>query len=269
MEPKVVTVVSEKGGVGKTVISYGLSLAGLLRGLRVVAVDLSEGALTQTLGHVIGQPHVGDALLSPRRASSFVRPVRWAMPGPAPRGTLGVIGADPRLNIDLMSLDDLRAAMADLRMTADLVVIDNPPVCGNLGLIGLSVSMRAADRIVVVTDPDLQSIRLTGKTLGLALDAGVLDRVAGVVVCNARRPMTRVTRGVLDGLANSRLSFPTVVWNRAEWQAARTGEVFKSLSPDLCALAEALLDEVMGGWRCNPAARLAYANLEPRVKEAV
>ena len=132
-------------------------------------------------------------------------------------------------------LDDM---LAEVRDDCDIILLDTHP--HEPSLVG---PMGAADRIVVPTALDILSLRAAALTVGLAQQLEVLDRIRGIVVTNAKRPLSRITDSLLNGLTLSGLAFETVLWYSPGWVVATSG---RGELPDQELLAESkmLLREV-------------------------
>jgi chromosome partitioning protein len=157
----VATVLSLKGGVGKTTVTLGLVSAAVQRGLSTLLVDLdpqTNATLTVNVppgGTPEGGPGVDGVLADPRKSVvvEAVRTSPWSdllrvLPGsetteahnhPAP-------GAK-RLN-------RLANALEKVTPAPDLVLIDCPPSLGQL----TRSSLWAADRAILVTEPSLYAV---------------------------------------------------------------------------------------------------------------
>jgi chromosome partitioning protein len=144
---KILGVVNQKGGVGKTTTAINLAACLALEGLRILLVDCDPQAnATSGLGvrrddnrHSIYDVLVGDA-----QAEQVVLPTEigtlWLLPG-----SKNLTGA----NIELAAAEDralrLRSALAPLQPRFDLVILDCPPA---LDLLTLNV-LGAADTLIV------------------------------------------------------------------------------------------------------------------------
>jgi cellulose biosynthesis protein BcsQ len=175
---RVVAVVNQKGGVGKTTVTLGLASAAAIAGHRVLVVDLDpQASSTWVLG--VDPAHVttsGADVLTCTPAATAIVSSTWG-------DRVDVLPASIRLQ-DLASppADRLRTALASLADRYDVVLIDLPPSLGDLTLNGLT----AADLALIVVEPSALSIR------GIAALADVVDEVwarhnpdlelAGVVV---------------------------------------------------------------------------------------
>lgn len=195
----VASVLSLKGGVGKTTVTLGLASAAIHRGLNTLLVDLDpqinatatvapdldgavEGQLKWSVAEVLDDPSakvIGRAV----RESAWGEQLR-VLPGS--ERTENHNHPDPGSK----KLFRLSAALAKVRPEPELVLIDCPPSLGQL----TRSALIAADRAVLVTEPSLFAV--TG--VQRALEAVQTERSAhrpalqplGVVI-NRFRP--RVT----------------------------------------------------------------------------
>nr|WP_245599638.1 ParA family protein [Nakamurella lactea] len=191
------SVLSLKGGVGKTTVALGLASAAAQRGVRTVLVDLDPQAnLTATLvpdhdasaAPTGGLTTIAEVLADPRRkvVRKALRPSAWS-------GRLQVLvgseHAETHNHPDPGSkrLSRLATAIEKLPGGTELVIIDCPPSLGQL----TRSALVASDRAVLVTEPSLYAV--TG--VQRALEAVQAERAAhqrglqplGVVV-NRMRP---------------------------------------------------------------------------------
>lgn len=151
----VVSVISLKGGVGKTSVTLGLAGAAWERGLRTLVVDLDPQGNAST---VLDPPEVrftaSDVLSDPRPhlLEHAVARSGWG------RG-VDVIAADSLLErhnalAGRHSTLRLRVAMTGLR-DYDLVLVDSPPSLGGLTRNALAASHAA----LVVAEPSLFALQ--------------------------------------------------------------------------------------------------------------
>ena len=151
---RVMVVVNQKGGVGKTTSSVNLAAAMASRGLRVLLIDLDpQGNASTATGieHAVGTPGIYDVLVDGLALSEVVQncpDIPSLMVAPA---TIDLAGAE----IELVSvqqretrlknaIDTFITAQADSGMI-DYVIIDCPP---SLGL--LTINAMAAAREVLI-----------------------------------------------------------------------------------------------------------------------
>jgi cellulose biosynthesis protein BcsQ len=173
----VLSVISLKGGVGKTSVVLGLAGAALERGLAVLVVDLDPQA-SATTGLGVSPPAV-DGATAPSAAEVLDDPrgsvVRsavvgsgWAVPdGRPPPGRVDVLPGsagtdaldDPRPPTAV--LRRLRTALGRLDGAYDLVLLDCPPTLRRL----TRTALVASDRVLVVTEPGLFALQGADRAL--------------------------------------------------------------------------------------------------------
>lgn len=144
---RVVAVVNQKGGVGKTTSTVSIAAAMALQGLQVLVIDLDpQGNATTGLGRRVMQG--GDSIY---RVLVDDLPFEDATEPTAVKGlhvmpsTVDLAGAEIELVTVFGREDRLRTALADARDLYDLVIIDCPP---SLGLLTVN-ALTAADGILV------------------------------------------------------------------------------------------------------------------------
>jgi cellulose biosynthesis protein BcsQ len=179
----VVSVVSLKGGVGKTTVALGLAGAAQRRGLRTLLVDLDPQGNATTALDPTDLRFTGSDVLADARPGVLAEAVVATAWGAG----LDVVASEPALEHRNHPLDG-RGGEHRLRTTMqglsgyDLVLIDTPPSLGEL----TKNALAASRRVVVVTEPTLFAVTgahqalaavdvvRTGFNLGL--------RAAGIVV---------------------------------------------------------------------------------------
>jgi chromosome partitioning protein len=199
----VLSVVSLKGGVGKTTVSLGMSGAAAVRGLRTLLVDLDPQANATEVMDVGNPPFTVNDVLADARPGVLrdaITPSGW-------HDRLDVVASEPALEHRNSPTDGrggehrLRTAMTGLT-DYDLVVVDSPPSLGELTKNALAASHRA----LVVAEPTL--FALTGAQQALrAIDVvrrgfNLRLRPGGVVV-NRFRARSTEHRFRLDELVEN------------------------------------------------------------------
>lgn len=135
---KTVTLLNEKGGVGKTTIATHLAAGLAIKGMRVVLLDMDPQANTTQLlfdnprEQIEDYQNIYDLLVRYKDwAKLLVYPslVRWAGDY-TPKGTLAVLPGNIETRSIPMMVGDvllLRKRLAELRNAVDIVVIDTSP----------------------------------------------------------------------------------------------------------------------------------------------
>ncbi len=160
---KVIALVNQKGGVGKTTVTLGLASAAWAAGHRVLVIDLDpQGSSTWVLGTDPSKVTFSTAeLFDKRRAADAVVASTWGE-------EVSLIPASKRLQSNEIGRPRrLRKALADLAEQYDAVLIDCPPSLGNLTTNGLA----AADLALIVVEPSALSLR------GIGAVADLIDEV--------------------------------------------------------------------------------------------
>ncbi|MGH7687636.1 MAG: ParA family protein [Candidatus Dormibacteria bacterium] len=230
MPAEIITIASLKGGVGKTTSSYALAAAAADGGLRVLAIDLDPtGGLSNALEKAKRTSTIADVLHN--RVS--IKDAYMDHP-------LGIkaVASHRSLNEDTPSETQLREIIDTVTDEFDLVLLDTHP--HEPSLIG---PMAVADRIVVPTALDILSLRAAALTVGVAQQLEVLERIRGIIVTNVKRPMSRITESLLNGLTMSGLAFDTVLWYSPGWILATSGRG-ELPDQDLLTQSKMLLREV-------------------------
>ncbi|MEW6199585.1 MAG: P-loop NTPase [Planctomycetota bacterium] len=201
----VVTIVSGKGGVGKTNLALNIGLLLQRRGVRTILLDADfDLANADILLNVTPRGDFAD-LLSGRRAVDEVC-------APAPGGlrlVCGVSGA-ARHNGDTYDEDAYSRAVHELKRACDVLLVD----CGagfNAALARLAL---AGDLVLLTTTPEPTAVADGYATLKLLCSVGFAGRAAVVVnmahskseAAQVARRLARVARDFL-GLSVESLGF--------------------------------------------------------------
>ena len=156
---RVVVVTSGKGGVGKTTSTAAIGAALAQTGQYVCVVDFDVGL--RNLDLVLGAERrvvydfinvaQGDAKLS----QALIRDKRIE--------TLYLLAASQTRDKDALSEDGVARVIAELREMFDWVICDSPAGIER----GATLAMRHADQAIVVTNPEVSSVRDSDRIIGL------------------------------------------------------------------------------------------------------
>jgi septum site-determining protein MinD len=156
---KIIVVTSGKGGVGKTTSSAAISSALAMRGHKTVVVDFDIGLrnLDLVMGcerrvvydfvNVInGDATIKQALIKDKRLSN-----------------LFILPASQTRDKDALTLEGVERIFDELSKTFDYIVCDSPA-----GIeAGALTAMHFADHAIVVTNPEVSSVRDSDRILGI------------------------------------------------------------------------------------------------------
>jgi septum site-determining protein MinD len=167
---KVLVVTSGKGGVGKTTSTAALGAALARGGENVVVIDFDVGL--RNLDLVMGAERrvvfdlinvvQGDAKLS----QALIRDKRL--------DTLSLLPASQTRDKDALTLDGVDRVIAELKQKFDWVICDSPAGIER----GALLAMRNAEMAVVVTNPEVSSVRDSDRIIGM-LDSKTLRAERG------------------------------------------------------------------------------------------
>jgi septum site-determining protein MinD len=159
---KVVVVTSGKGGVGKTTTTAALGAALAQRGQRVILVDFDVGL--RNLDLVLGAERrvVFDFI----NVIQGVAKLSQAVIRDKRVDTLALLPASQTRDKDALTEEGVARVIGDLRRMCDWVICDSPAGIER----GAILAMRHADAAIIVTNPEISSVRDSDRIIGL-LDA--------------------------------------------------------------------------------------------------
>ncbi|MFC7397172.1 septum site-determining protein MinD [Chelatococcus sp. GCM10030263] len=156
---KVLVVTSGKGGVGKTTTTAALGAALAMDGQKVVVVDFDVGL--RNLDLIMGAERrvvydlinvvQGDAKLT----QALIRDKRLE--------NLFLLPASQTRDKDALTEDGVARVIGELREKFDWIICDSPAGIER----GATLAMRHADVAVVVTNPEVSSVRDSDRIIGL------------------------------------------------------------------------------------------------------
>jgi septum site-determining protein MinD len=156
---KVIVVTSGKGGVGKTTSTASIGAALAQSGQRVCVVDFDVGL--RNLDLVLGAERrvvydfINVAQGDARLTQALIRDKRV--------DTLHLLAASQTRDKDALSTEGVERVIGELRMSFDWVICDSPAGIER----GALLAMRFADEAIVVTNPEISSVRDSDRIIGL------------------------------------------------------------------------------------------------------
>jgi septum site-determining protein MinD len=185
-----VVVTSGKGGVGKTTSTAALGAALAQSGKRVAVVDFDVGL--RNLDLVMGAERrvVFDLI----NVTQGVANLSQALIRDKRVDNLFLLPASQTRDKDALTEEGVGKVIADLREKFDYVLCDSPAGIER----GAQLAMRFADEAVIVTNPEVSSVRDSDRIIGL-LDSRTLRAESGDSVTKyilvTRYDATRASRG--------------------------------------------------------------------------
>ncbi|CCD99272.1 septum site-determining protein MinD [Bradyrhizobium sp. STM 3809] len=156
---KVLVVTSGKGGVGKTTTTAAMGAALAQAGEKVVVVDFDVGlrnldlvmgaerrVVFDLINVVHGVAKLPQALIRDKRLENL-----WLLP------------ASQTKDKDALTEDGVGRVIHELRKTFDWVICDSPAGIER----GAMLAMRYADEAVIVTNPEVSSVRDSDRIIGM------------------------------------------------------------------------------------------------------
>src|SRR5499425_1197225 len=156
---RVVVVTSGKGGVGKTTSTAALGAALAHLGEKVVVIDFDVGlrnldlvmgaerrVVFDLINVVQGVAKLSQALIRDKRLENF-----WLLPASQTRDK------------DALTEEGVARVIAELKKSFDWILCDSPAGIER----GATLAMRFADEAVIVTNPEVSSVRDSDRIIGM------------------------------------------------------------------------------------------------------
>src|SRR5512134_3174374 len=178
MTAQVITITSGKGGVGKTTAVANLAVGLALEGAKVVCIDGDIGL--RNLDVILGLENrivydIVDVIEGRCR-------LKQAMIRDKKLPELYLIPAAQTRDKNAISPSDMTRLIKDLRSDFDFVLIDSPAGIER----GFKNAIAAADRVLVITNPEISAVRDADRVIGL-LEAE--EKGPGALIINRLNPM--------------------------------------------------------------------------------
>lgn len=156
---KIIVITSGKGGVGKTTTSASFATGLALEGFKTVVIDFDIGLrnLDLVMGcerrvvYDIANVLHGDATLHQALIKDKKTP------------NLSILAASQTRDKDILNKDDVGKILAELSETFDYIICDSPAGIEK----GALMAMYYADCAIIVTNPEVSSVRDSDRILGI------------------------------------------------------------------------------------------------------
>lgn len=156
---KIIVVTSGKGGVGKTTTAASFAVGLALRGFKTVAIDFDVGLRNLDLimgcerrvvydfvNVINGEANLNQALIKDKRVENMY-----------------VLPASQTRDKEALTKEGVGKALADLSKNFDYIVCDSPAGIEH----GALMAMYYADEALIVTNPEVSSVRDSDRILGI------------------------------------------------------------------------------------------------------
>ncbi|GGI92477.1 septum site-determining protein MinD [Halopseudomonas pertucinogena] len=156
---KILVITSGKGGVGKTTTSAAIGTGLALRGYKTVIIDFDVGLRNLDLimgcerrvvydfvNLINGDSNLNQTLIKDKRSDN-----------------LFILPASQTRDKDALTLEGVQGVLDQLKETFDYIVCDSPAGIEK----GAHLAMYFADEAIVVTNPEVSSVRDSDRMLGV------------------------------------------------------------------------------------------------------
>ena len=156
---QVIVVTSGKGGVGKTTTSAAISTGLAIRGKKTVVVDFDVGLRNLDLIMGCERRVVYDLINVINEEINL----QQALIKDKQLPNLFVLPASQTRDKDALKIEGVKAVIDKLRDSFDFIICDSPAGIEK----GAIAAMRFADQAIVVTNPEISSVRDSDRMIGI------------------------------------------------------------------------------------------------------
>ncbi len=156
---QIIVVTSGKGGVGKTTTSAAFSSGLAMRGYKTVVIDFDIGlrnldlimgcerrVVYDVINVINGEATLNQALIKDKRLPQ-----------------LFILPASQTRDKDALTMEGVKKILDELSLTFDYIICDSPAGIES----GALMAMHFADHAIVVTNPEVSSVRDSDRILGI------------------------------------------------------------------------------------------------------
>lgn len=156
---RIVSIINQKGGVGKSTTSQSLAAGLSLKGYKVLLIDMdSQGNLSFSVGADKEGVSTLEVLKRQASAEEAIQHIGALDIIPA---SISLAGADMQLT-EMGKEYRLKEAIEPLKKMYDYIIIDTPPALGILTINALT----ASDSVIIPAQADIYSIDAIGQLYG-------------------------------------------------------------------------------------------------------
>lgn len=156
---RIVSIINQKGGVGKSTTSQSLAAGLSLKGYKVLLIDMdSQGNLSFSVGADKEGVSTLEVLKRQTSAEEAIQHIGALDIIPA---SISLAGADMQLT-EMGKEYRLKEAIEPLKKKYDYIIIDTPPALGILTINALT----ASDSVIIPAQADIYSIDAIGQLYG-------------------------------------------------------------------------------------------------------
>ncbi|MAI63509.1 MAG: septum site-determining protein MinD [Alteromonas sp.] len=156
---KIIVVTSGKGGVGKTTSSAAISTGLALAGHKTVVIDFDVGLRNLDLIMGCERRVVYDFVNVINKEASL----KQALIKDKRTSNLFILPASQTRDKDALTIEGVQAVLDELKESFDFIICDSPAGIEQ----GAQMALYFADEAIVVTNPEVSSVRDSDRILGI------------------------------------------------------------------------------------------------------